>query len=204
MTGVAGYLDFCIGIQLIDNNQKGPALFTPWASQGMGNNGWTTGFAFDADRYDPDGIAIGLILPQHAPQWVNRDFRLGIGAVDLNEGKPGAPQYTPWMGETLLAKAKEGVAQPASDLDSYDPDGFAVGLLASPMIQLGGRVDFHLEVRVIDRVGPGLASFEYGDWQRTPTNNAGGGWTKAFAFDKDQHDPDYMQLKFVIDGYWPM
>lgn len=199
-----GYRDFCIGVRLIDNGQVGPVVYTPWASQSaLTKSGWSK-FVSDLDNYDPDGVQIGLIVGKDPHNRVPYDFRLGVGARDFNEAQPGEPKYSPLVSEVIAVHGKEGETGPAGDLDAYDPDAFAVGLFALKDHHLKGRLDFHLAVRVVDKVGPKQVTFEWGDYQRTPSNQAGGGWTPAFAYDKDQHDPDYMQLKFVIDGYWPM
>lgn len=57
-SGVLRDRDFRIGAQATDNGltRDGPVRWTPWASQGGG----PSPYAFDGNRYDPDGIVVGI------------------------------------------------------------------------------------------------------------------------------------------------
>ncbi len=195
-----GYWDFRLGIQVIDwADASGAIQWTPWASEGK--QGWSN-FAVDKDHYDPDAIAVHMDVRPN--KWVNHDFAIGLIAKDFNEPGQGAARLTPPISHLMKGfnpKQPHPVwaeTAPASDMDEYDPDTFSIGLITYPnATPIVSTLDFHVEARVADRIGPKLVSWDWGLWRATPPVSKGGGWT-GFAYDSDKHDPDYAQLKLVL------
>ncbi|MEV6910257.1 hypothetical protein [Amycolatopsis sp. NPDC051071] len=117
--GVLGQVDFRIGGQANDRGGReiGPATYTPWASQGGGSTDTIT----DSNSFDPDQYRLFLETRPLPPGAQISDLRLSILAVDRGE-PDGVPAFTRW------ASQGGGRSGFALDADSFDPDGFRIGL----------------------------------------------------------------------------
>ncbi|MFC3034507.1 hypothetical protein ACFOEE_18545 [Pseudoalteromonas fenneropenaei] len=121
LKGVPNNKDFRLAIQAADkrgNGDFGYWQYTPWASEG---GGWS-GFAFDADRYDPDAVRLKIETRNWQVPAALQDFRIGLRVADKKGSDIGESTFTPW------ASQGGGWTDLAVDSDSYDFDGWEVKL----------------------------------------------------------------------------
>ncbi|MFJ8914631.1 hypothetical protein [Amycolatopsis sp. NPDC102389] len=116
--GPLNQVDFRIGGQARDGGKElGTVAYTPWASQGGG----TTDVITDSNSFDPDQYRLFLETRPLPPGVQISDLRLSILAVDRGEPE-GVPTFTRW------ASQGGGQSEYALDANSFDPDGFRIGL----------------------------------------------------------------------------
>ncbi len=114
-------LDFRLGIVASDDgatSQRGIEQFTKWASEGSSWSGW----ASDANGYDPDAYQLILETRSWNSPKVLEDVRLGIQLSDNNNSDTGATQFTPW------ATDGGGRSDWAGDSNYFDFDSMQIYL----------------------------------------------------------------------------
>lgn len=175
----AATANFRFGIQLIDNkgrSEQGSLQVTPFLVDGGGVSDW----AFDANKFDPDGARL-LLSSTGIP--ANLDFRICGQAIDAVTNR-GAE-----IGQVVCSLwASQGGGGPTpvvTDPNGFDPDGYRVILDTRPLPAGVEILDVRLSITAFDNDPRGM----FGPTQFTPWLSQGGGFS-PYAFDRDAFDPD--------------
>ncbi|MFC1582177.1 hypothetical protein ACFL4W_01430 [Planctomycetota bacterium] len=179
--------DLRVGLQAIDKKgtaQKGKKRYSGWAAAGGGWSDW----AMDSNKYDPDGLRVGLDS-NTSGSLAGKDIRLGIQLADIAaKQQKGPKEYTPW------ASDGGGWSDWAFDANKYDPDAFRVNIETRDWPSAKKLKDIRIGVQLIDHGG----SSQEGDKEYSPWLKAGGGWSK-WAFDANKYDPDGLRIKLDVN-----
>lgn len=173
--------DFRIGIRLIDNGgraEQGPLQVTESVAEGGG----LAPFAFDANRFDPDGAQLALLTTTGIP--TDLDFRIcgqAFDDPDPGSAKVGPLQCSPWAGD---GGGRTGLV---TTNDFFDPDGYQISLQVRPLPAGVQITDLRLFIQAFD-FGDRNRGF-VGPQQFTPALSQGGGFS-PYAFDVNFFDPD--------------
>jgi hypothetical protein len=195
--------DFRVGIQLADDKgrkEAGAFRYSNWMSERPRWSGWAT----DANRYDPDAVRLHL----ERKGWLrieSADFRFIIQAADgggLTEF--GIPRFTPWASE-IGASAEPGSDEMvfntdwsdfAYDSNQYDPDALRIALQwrrwPSNVTELE-LIDLRFGLQLVDNKGRS----ELGDARYTPWLGDGGGFS-GWAMDENKYDFDGVRIGMEV------